>query len=157
MKKLCALLLTLCLLCSSALALGEITLNHLGWQGTDDENMALTDEVREKVLNALKDFKGGKVEPVLVLAVQPASSSAQDTDMDSGDKSKLQDSLNDLLKNMGADTNVITTSFIHGEDVCVLCRVTPKDENESNYWIMAFVSHAGELMNTVKLDIQDNQ
>ncbi|MBR6186886.1 MAG: hypothetical protein IKQ41_11575 [Clostridia bacterium] len=154
MKKLFALLLVLCLLCASAFALADISMNNLGWEATDDEHMVVTDEIREKVEKALKGFKDGKVEPFLVLATQHASATGADTGMDSASKSKLDDSLADLLKSMGADPKSVTTTYIHGDDLCVLCRVTPKGKNVSMYWIMAFISYEGELLHTVKLETE---
>ena len=157
MKKLIALLLTLALLCASLTALAEkdpVAFENLGWQITDDDHMALDDELMDKVKTALKGYKDGKVQPVLVLATQPATASASDTDMSAENKDKLMGSLDDYLKTLGGKTNVVSTTYVHGDDVCVLCRVTPKDSKKPGYWMLAFVSYEGELLHTVKLDTE---
>ncbi len=49
---------------------------------------------------------------------------------------------------------MVSTTYVHGDDVCVLCRVTPKDSKKPGYWMLAFVSYEGELLHTVKLDTE---
>ena len=74
--------------------------------------------------------------------------------MSDENKGKLQSSLDEYLKTLGGKANVVSTTYVHGDDVCVLCRVTPKDSKKPGFWILAFVSYEGELLHTVKLDTE---
>lgn len=154
MKKLFALLLALCLLCSSAFALADNDLiGNLGWEAADDEHTVLTDEIREKVMKALQDFKEGTVEPFLVLAIQPSTADSDESDISESSKSKLDSSMDSFLKTLGTETTVLSTSYVHGNDLCVLCRVTPKEKDKAMYWMMAFISYGGKLLGTVNLNV----
>ena len=150
MKRIIAFLLVAVMVCACVPALAMF--DNLGWEAADPDHRALTDEILEKLNGAMKNFKDGAYEPVMVLSTQHATSDEASTDMDDASKSTLQNSLNDLLKHMGIEGGNISTTYVHGDDVCVLCRVTPNDSKLEPYWIMVFVSYEGELLEIRKLD-----